>query len=177
MLNTNATFTTGDILTNRLFYRHDDSESAEDRFMVVALPSDLASTNVVDSALRDVSQIEVWLNVRIMLVNDHPPSRMHNHTFHVVTRGERLITRNDLDFIDIDTGTDRLNLQYTFLPSDKRHAAIFRAAMPTVTVSTFTQREIDDGLLLLRHTGTEAIFFMQFEVSDEQLVCCGECIQ
>jgi hypothetical protein len=109
-----------------------------------------------------------------MLINDHSPRRLHNHTFHVVTRGERLITVNDLAFTDDDSGADAGALLYSFAASADAHAAIFRSALPTVAVHNFTQRDIVDNVLLLRHVGDNSMFALDFAVSDGELVSTGE---
>jgi hypothetical protein len=149
-------FTTQDLLAGRLWYFHDDSETITDRAYLIARPLHQRSED---------ARIPFWFNIRIILQNDHNPERKVESTFHVVTRGERLVGRKDLEFVDRDSDFDSRQLRY-FFPEEYEHGGFFWTRLPDVPVYNFTQNDINERRLLFRHLGVKTHFSLPFTVSD-----------
>uniref|UniRef100_UPI00358E9714 chondroitin sulfate proteoglycan 4-like n=1 Tax=Myxine glutinosa TaxID=7769 RepID=UPI00358E9714 len=96
-------FNSKDLLSQRLAYLHDDSESTEDQFTFDANP---------DSPDEAPAFTGIF-NVTITPKNDHKPRRIVKKPFQVIRNGRRLFTSSDLWFEDADAGFDSGGLEYT----------------------------------------------------------------
>ncbi|XP_014468132.1 PREDICTED: chondroitin sulfate proteoglycan 4 isoform X2 [Dinoponera quadriceps] len=137
-----SSFTFEDLLTQTVYYVHDDSETKDDSFEFVAV-----SLDPVDFMYAGRFRVEITMR------NDNPPERTADRTFHVVLKGEKLITNKDLAYTDKDIGTRASELVYT--RRDNRRSGIYRITNPTVQIREFTQQDINDGVILFRHQGDE----------------------
>ncbi|XP_076801534.1 chondroitin sulfate proteoglycan 4-like [Clavelina lepadiformis] len=146
-----TSFTTRDIVDERLYYRHDGSESSRDSFQYKVTPILDGELPEIMEALRNVSA-EGTLNITVALLNDNPPVRVVNQPFHVVRNGERLLTKHDLWYHDPDVDQDDLDLKYVrrgitngeiINATSKRREKLFE----------FTQRDIITDQVLFRHYG------------------------
>lgn len=137
-----TSFTYEDLLMQTVYYVHDDSETKEDSFEYVAV-----SLDSVDFMYIGKFRIDVTMK------NDNPPERIIDKIFHVVSRGEKLITSKDLAYKDKDVGTKPSELIYT--RKDARKSGIYRVTNPSIQIREFSQQDIDDGFILFRHQGDE----------------------
>lgn len=135
-------FTSSELLAERVFYCHDDSETRKDRFNFIALSSEE----------EDFQFVGVF-HVDVILKNDNSPVRTINKVFNVVTKGERLLTGKDLMYSDADEDTKPSDIVYTRrgIPN----GGLFNAADPFKAVFDFTQDDLNEGRILFRHEGDE----------------------
>nr|XP_039270667.1 chondroitin sulfate proteoglycan 4-like [Styela clava]XP_039270668.1 chondroitin sulfate proteoglycan 4-like [Styela clava]XP_039270669.1 chondroitin sulfate proteoglycan 4-like [Styela clava] len=146
-------FTMQDIIDQKIYYKHDDSENESDYFsfrVVPILDGELPKT------IAKLSNVHLDGNftISIQLVNDQRPVRVISQPFQVVRNGERLLTKDDLWYTDADTNFSDLDLVYTrrgiadgdiLNATSRRHEKIFK----------FTQRQIVNGEVLLKHEGND----------------------
>lgn len=149
-------FTLEELNSDRVYYTHDDSESRHDSFHFMALSPEP----------EDFQYVGVF-HIDIILKNDNSPVRVHNNVFHIVHGGARLITSQDLSYIDADLDTKPSDIVYTVQrsPKDPPNGGIFRADNPSEQIATFTQDDINKNLVLFKHQGKE-YGKMAFWISD-----------
>ncbi|XP_069672310.1 chondroitin sulfate proteoglycan 4 [Periplaneta americana] len=135
-------FSSRELMTERVFYVHDDSESRRDSFHFVALSSEE----------EDFQYVGVF-HVDVLLKNDNTPMRAVDKVFQIVTGGERLLTGRDLRYSDADIDTQPTDIVYTRrgIPN----GGIYQATDPTVPMFEFTQDDLDNFRVLFRHEGDE----------------------
>lgn len=137
-----SSFTFEDVLTQTVYYVHDDSETKEDSFEFVAMSMDVTDFMYVGK-----------FRIEIIMKNDNPPERTIDRIFHVVSKGEKLITNKDLAYMDKDIGTGASELIYT--RRDARKSELYRVTNPPVQIREFSQQDINNGIILFRHQGDE----------------------
>ncbi|XP_011875001.1 PREDICTED: chondroitin sulfate proteoglycan 4-like [Vollenhovia emeryi] len=137
-----SSFTFDDISTQAVYYVHDNSETKEDSFEFVAISVDSTDFMYVGK-----------FRIEIIMKNDNPPERTVDRIFHVVLRGEKVITNRDLAYTDKDIGTAASELVYT--RRDGRKSELYKVTNPSVQIREFSQQDIDDGTILVRHQGDE----------------------
>ena len=135
-------FTSRELLTERVFYVHDDSETHRDSFHFVALSSEA----------EDFQYVGVF-HVDVVLKNDNTPYRAIEKVFRVVTNGERLITGRDLKYSDADLDTKPSDLVYT--RRGVPNGGIYKASEPSVELFEFTQEDLNQNRVLFRHEGAD----------------------
>nr|XP_045596227.1 chondroitin sulfate proteoglycan 4-like [Procambarus clarkii] len=134
-------FTLHEIKSGSVFYQHDDSETTKDRFLFVALAED-----------PDVDfQYVGIMHFRIIMINDNHPIRIMEKVLNVVTQSERVVTSNDLLYIDPDLDTPSTQIQYTRrkIPNGE----FFHVEDRSEPVYLFTQEDIDRRRIVFRHDG------------------------
>lgn len=154
-----SSFTLQELSAQAVYYVHDDSETREDSFEFVAVSLDSADFMYVGR-----------FHIEVTMKNDNPPERTVDRVFHVVTKGEKLITSKDLAYADRDVGTKASELVYT--RRDARKSAIYKTTNPSVQIREFTQQDIDDGVVLFRHQGDERER-IEFGITDGQFYKTG----
>ena len=82
-------FTSDEINEERIVYKHDDSESRRDTFHFF-----------VSSERHDFQYVGVF-HVHVILRNDQTPTRVVEKEFQVVEGGQKLLTSDDLLFVDL----------------------------------------------------------------------------
>jgi chondroitin sulfate proteoglycan 4 len=82
-------FTSDEINEERIVYKHDDSESRRDTFHFF-----------VSSERHDFQYVGVF-HVHVVLRNDQTPTRVVEKEFQVVEGGQKLLTSDDLLFVDL----------------------------------------------------------------------------
>ncbi|CAK9831143.1 Chondroitin sulfate proteoglycan 4 [Anthophora retusa] len=157
--NNTSYFTTEELHSQRVYYVHDDSETKEDTFQFVAIASDAADFMYVG-----------LFRVEVTMKNDNAPERVVDKVFHVVSRGERLLTSKDLAYIDKDIDTKPSELIYTRRDTQKN--GIYRVTNPSMQVHEFSQQDIDDGQILFKHQGDDHGKF-EFGVTDGHFYTAG----
>ncbi len=75
--------------------QHDDSESRRDSFHFFATQSDGV----------DLLHYLAVFHIHVILRNDQTPTRTTDRVFEVVEGGQKLLTRHDLEFVDVDIDT------------------------------------------------------------------------
>ncbi|KAG7201656.1 hypothetical protein KM043_004386 [Ampulex compressa] len=145
-------FTSQELSLQAVQYAHDDSETKEDQFQFVATSLDSVDFMYVGQ-----------FRVEIMMRNDNPPERIVNRVFHVVSKGERLITSKDLAYMDKDLGTRSNEILYTARSGQR--SQIYKISNPSVQIYEFTQQDIDSGQILFKHQGDDHGTF-DFSVTD-----------
>ncbi|XP_068083524.1 chondroitin sulfate proteoglycan 4 [Anabrus simplex] len=135
-------FSSRELLTERVFYIHDDSETRRDSFHFVALSSEE----------EDFQYVGVF-HVDVLLKNDNTPVRAVDKVFHIVTGGEKLLTGRDLRYSDADIDTQPSDIVYTRrgIPN----GGIYQATDPSVPLFEFSQDDLDNNRVLFRHEGEE----------------------
>lgn len=152
-------FTSEELSSQRVYYLHDDSETREDSFQYVAIASDSVDFMYVG-----------LIRVEVTMKNDNAPERIVNKVFHVVSRGERLLTSKDLAYADKDVETKASELIYTRRDTQKHR--LYRVSNPTVQIHEFSQQDIDDGQILFKHQGEDNGKF-EFGVTDGYFYTAG----
>ncbi|XP_046827516.1 chondroitin sulfate proteoglycan 4 isoform X1 [Vespa crabro] len=149
----NATyFTSEELLSQTVYYIHDDSETKEDSFEYIGIALDPIDFMYVGR-----------FRIEVIMKNDNPPERIINKIFHVVSKGEKLLTNKDLAYIDKDINTKPSDIKYT--RKDNGKSGIYRITDPTLQIREFTQKNIDDERILFRHYG-EDCEKLEYTVSD-----------
>ncbi|EZA55503.1 Chondroitin sulfate proteoglycan [Ooceraea biroi] len=136
-----SSFTFEDVSEQTVFYVHDDSETKEDSFEFVAVS--------LDADFMYVGKF----HIDVAMKNDNPPGRTVDRVFHVVLKGDKLITSKDLAYTDKDVDTKASELIYT--RKDAQKSRIYRITNPSSPIREFSQQDINDGVILFRHYGDE----------------------
>ncbi|XP_029050257.1 chondroitin sulfate proteoglycan 4 isoform X1 [Osmia bicornis bicornis] len=152
-------FTSEELSSQRVYYLHDDSETREDSFQYVGIASDSVDFMYVG-----------LIRVEVTMKNDNAPERIVNKVFHVVSRGERLLTSKDLAYADKDVETKASELIYTRRDTQKHR--LYRVSNPTLQIHEFSQQDIDDGQILFKHHGEDNGKF-EFGVTDGYFYTAG----
>lgn len=139
-----TTFTNEDIKSGRVFYKHDDSETEEDFFGFTAL---------FERSVPEAREVSGNFNVRILLRNDNEPRRVVNRTFFVVANRGRVITLDDMQYVDPDVDFDSSNLMYEWRDIPNGYLVLRETNHKSFTVGKFQQKDIADGLLYFKHNG------------------------
>ncbi|CAH2273361.1 Hypothetical predicted protein [Pelobates cultripes] len=160
-------FTNDDIITGKLFYEHDGSETTEDDIPFVASrQKEGSATDTSGEEEEDDDEEEVVrgvFRVSIQLVNDNPPVQVVQKTFHVVRDGQRLLTTNDIAFLDPDVGTT--DAQLVLVRYGVPFGRIVFVDDPSLLVFRFTQEDLRMHRILYVHNGPDQ-GSIQLQVSD-----------
>ncbi|XP_063215529.1 chondroitin sulfate proteoglycan 4 isoform X2 [Bacillus rossius redtenbacheri] len=135
-------FSSRELMTERVFYVHDDSESRRDSFHFVALSSEE----------EDFQYVGVF-HVDILLKNDNMPKRAIDKVFHIVTGGEKLLTGRDLLYTDADIDTRPSDILYT--RRGIQNGGIYKALDPSTPLYEFSQDDLNNRRVLFRHENEE----------------------
>ncbi|XP_062998272.1 chondroitin sulfate proteoglycan 4 [Elgaria multicarinata webbii] len=152
-------FTNEDILQGRLMYQHDSSETLEDDIPFVAVKQDEGSSSL------DAEDVRGVFRVSIQPENDHAPVQVVNKVFNVVRNGQRLMTTDDIAFVDEDSGFS--DAQLVFVRKDILFGSIIAADDRSRQVYRFTQDDLRKKKILFVHSGADR-GWIQFQVSDGQ---------
>lgn len=132
--NPTSTFTQADITAGQVTYQHDGSETAPDSFAFTV--SDGAATSAVTT-----------FNITVTQVND-PPVVTTNTGLTVAQGAAVAITSARLAATDPDNTPTQVRFTVTAAPA---HGLVRRSGVP---VSTFTQADINAGLVSYQHSGS-----------------------
>ncbi|XP_072880796.1 chondroitin sulfate proteoglycan 4-like isoform X2 [Hemitrygon akajei] len=149
-------FTNEDILQERLMYKHDDSETLEDKIGFVVVEQFTG-----DGPKADV--IHGTLYIYIRPVNDQPPVRVVNKTLNVTLNGQHLLTTAELCFHDADSDFNDSKLIYTKWGTSNGN--IVSADDTAHELSRFSQEDMEKKRVLFKHHGARRGKF-QLQVSD-----------
>ena len=140
-------FSTQDIKDNRLYYHHDDSEHDADSFTFTAVPA----VNRGGSS-DNIPEFTGTFEIKMMMRNDEPPVRLVDKVFHVVRNDERLLTVDDLAFMDPDINYDPANLLYT---RRRISNGQFISVRNRSQVYQFHQRDLSNREIIFKHYGED----------------------
>ncbi|OCU02532.1 chondroitin sulfate proteoglycan 4 [Xenopus laevis] len=153
-----TSFSSQDILGERLMYVHDDTETTADSFTVLAT----SSSSQHESPFGDKVTVyaEVLFNISVELKNDEKPNRVVDRLFHVVRNGQRLVTLEDLCYHDPDTDFNDGQLLYTRrgIPNGD----LVSANDPSIKLYQFTQEDLEKKRVLFMHQGSDYGRFVLF---------------
>uniref|UniRef100_A0A158PAD6 TMEM131_like domain-containing protein n=1 Tax=Angiostrongylus cantonensis TaxID=6313 RepID=A0A158PAD6_ANGCA len=147
-LTTGMNFTTKDIAEERLLYSHSGSESRTDQLHLIA-----------ESAFRKGRRIPFWMSFSIIPVNDNRPHLRGSHIIQIVERGERILYPHLLDWVDDDS--DGVPLQFNFYQPIK-DAAVLSTVSPYLPVTLFSEQDLRQGRVMLRHLGHKNNFTVRY---------------
>ena len=150
----NATyFTLNEIEEERVLYKHDDSESRRDTFHFIATAASSTSSSGGMFRNRHINgfQYVAVFHIAVVLRNDQTPTRVMDKVFEVVEGGQKLLTDQDLLFIDLDIDTKPEDLRYEHraIPNGE----LVRVDNPSEPVFVFTQADLNNQNILFRHIG------------------------
>ncbi|XP_061078781.1 chondroitin sulfate proteoglycan 4 isoform X2 [Conger conger] len=144
-------FSNEDLLLDRLIYQHDGSENSEDEFTFLTfIPG------------REQGAITGVFRISVQSSNDHVPVRVVDKIFNVARNGQRLLTTDDIQFRDEDSGFNESQLVYM-------RAGILSgnivSALDAQPLFRFTQADLREKRVLFVHHGADREKF-QLQVSD-----------
>ncbi|XP_036384600.1 chondroitin sulfate proteoglycan 4-like [Megalops cyprinoides] len=145
-----TTFTRKQVEQEFIYYVHDDSETVADNFTIVANDTDLRKESLART-----------LFVNVTPVNDEPPVIRANRVLRVWVGSVTEVTADDLSAEDKDSPPEQL--EFIITPPSNGHLALKSA--PARQILNFTQAHIDQGQLVLVHSGAMSGGF-NFQVND-----------
>ncbi|KAG9489583.1 hypothetical protein GDO78_005511 [Eleutherodactylus coqui] len=160
-----AEFTNDDILEGLLFYKHDGSETTEDDipFVVFRQLEGSASDTSGEGEDKEEEVVRDVFRVSIQPVNDNAPKQIVHKVFNVVRDGQKLLTTNDIAFLDTDLGTS--DSQIVLVRYGVTFGRIVFVDDPSLVVMRFTQDDIRRHRILFIHSGPDQ-GSIQLQVSD-----------
>ncbi|XP_053557251.1 chondroitin sulfate proteoglycan 4 [Bombina bombina] len=151
-------FSSQDILSERLMYVHDDSETVSDTFTVLAYSTVPKNDGLEQSVIP--LQTELVFNISVELKNDEKPVRVVDQLFHVVRNGQRLVTLDDLCYHDPDSDFNDGELLYSRRGISNGDLVSFDN--PSKKVYQFTQEDLEKKRVLFVHHGSDYGRFVLF---------------
>ncbi|XP_064163208.1 chondroitin sulfate proteoglycan 4-like [Anguilla rostrata] len=145
-----TTFTRKQVEQEFIYYVHDDSETVADNFTIIANDTDLRKHSLPRT-----------LFVNVTPVNDEPPIVTANRILRVWVGSVTEVTADDLKAQDKDSPPEKL--EFIITPPSNGHLALKSA--PGRPILNFTQAHIDQGQLVLVHSGAMSGGF-NFQVND-----------
>ncbi|XP_053108034.1 extracellular matrix organizing protein FRAS1 isoform X2 [Hemicordylus capensis] len=142
------TFTMEDIYQNRISYSHDGSNSLKDRFTFTVSDGTNPFFVVEEDGKEIVTAVPQWFRVEILPVDDGTPRIVTNLGLqwleYMDGKPKNLITKKELLTVDPDTEDKQLIYEITAGP---KHGYVEKKLQPGEPVSTFTQEEVNLGLI------------------------------
>lgn len=138
-----------------IVYEHDDSETTEDSFDIVLTDGKFS--------------VEKTVIVMIIPVDDETPRMAINDGLEIEIGDVKVINSNVLKATDLDSEDSMLSYIIRYGPSQGYlQRTLPSGTLQNITVGTnFTQKEVDQGLILYIHNGQEGIRdLIKFDVTD-----------
>lgn len=145
-------FTLENLLLGDVFYCHDDSETEQDSMHFLVLSEAITDFQYICEVLVDIT-----------LVNDNAPVRVDERVFHVVKNGSKILSTHDLQYEDPDIDSNSSNIIYQNVESVNFE---FCSAASGIALTQFTQDDIDQGRVLLKHITEQELGKATFTVTD-----------
>ena len=147
----NGTFTQGDVNSGAINYLHNGSETVSDSFQFIVRDTGGATTAAAT------------FNIVIVPIND-PPIIVHNTGLTVLEGGSVPLLTAQLQATDADNPTSALVYRLAAVPAN---GALLLGTTALVVNGTFTQANVDDGVLSYQHNGGETTAdSIRFTVTD-----------
>ncbi|VDM98668.1 unnamed protein product [Thelazia callipaeda] len=145
-------FTTFDVNNQNVFYKHWDGENRIDRILLLA-----------ESNSHRANRIPFWLTIGVILKNDNIPKLTGSNVIEITERGDRILHPFLLPWKDEDINSPPL--LFTFHDTFE-YATILSKLSPNITKKNFTQKEMKNGEIIIRHLGPVKRLEMKYTVSD-----------
>uniref|UniRef100_A0A6I8NJC9 Fraser extracellular matrix complex subunit 1 n=1 Tax=Ornithorhynchus anatinus TaxID=9258 RepID=A0A6I8NJC9_ORNAN len=143
-----TTFTMEDIYQSRVSYRHDGSDSLRDRFTFTVSDGTNPFFRVEEGGKEIVTAAPQKFKVDILPIDDGTPRIITNLGLqwleYMDGKASNLITKKELLTADPDTEDRQLVYEIT---SGPRHGSLHHGLQPGAVVTTFTQEDVNLGLL------------------------------
>ncbi|XP_013870055.1 extracellular matrix organizing protein FRAS1 [Austrofundulus limnaeus] len=143
-----STFTMDDIYQNRISYNHDGSNSLKDRFTFSVADGTNLFFMVEEAGKEIVTAAPQKFKIEILPVDDGTPRIVTNLGLqwleYTDNKATNLISRKELLTVDPDTDDGQLVYEVTAEP---KHGFLESKLKPGGSVSTFTQADINLGLI------------------------------
>lgn len=144
-------FTYDDLMNRAVYYCHDDTETPNDSFNILIMADHATNFQYITEVVVD-----------IQLRNDNEPYHYHPKVFHVVQNEGKVMSSEDLLYLDHDTNTTASQIVYSNV--EVPNGDITKYGIP---VTKFSQEELNNRTLLFKHHG--AVYGkISFTVSDGQ---------
>ncbi|CAI4225737.1 unnamed protein product [Auanema sp. JU1783] len=147
-----SNFTTKDITEERLYYFHSGDESRNDRVYLTA-----------ESTFSRGRKIPLWMTFSVILLNDNPPRLIGSHVIQMVERGERILYPYLLNWKDEDVDAASLKFDFTQPIKD---VAVLSTVSPYLPMTQFTENDLKEGKIMVRHLGHKTNFSITYTVTD-----------
>ncbi|XP_059159974.1 chondroitin sulfate proteoglycan 4-like [Physella acuta] len=154
-------FTQENLNNGELDYIHDDSDSILDFFnFTVKILVPRSSSEPSHSVAKTFK-----FHIFIQPVNDRGFVMVTQYPRIAVKQGGQVVVTSDnLTTVDLDTGPD--GIEYTIIKQPE-HGKFVRDSSSNSPITTFTQKEINDGRIVFKHNGTrKSRSSMRFKVWD-----------
>uniref|UniRef100_A0A8C7W2H8 Chondroitin sulfate proteoglycan 4ba n=1 Tax=Oncorhynchus mykiss TaxID=8022 RepID=A0A8C7W2H8_ONCMY len=147
-------------------YRHDDSETLHDHFVFdtwLNPKGKPAQRPLEDSQVLNVV-LEEWFNITVIPVNDQPPVLKTKAPSLSVVQGDTVaLGPENLNVEDLDNPSE--DIQYTVV-SKPNNGYLALGGSLNESVVSFTQAQINSGMVYFVHDGSRASGVFYFSVSD-----------
>ncbi|KAJ7334986.1 hypothetical protein JRQ81_012927 [Phrynocephalus forsythii] len=159
--NSNLTsFSNQDIISKRLMYVHDDSETQYDEIGIIATAIKSGERLSSDMEIESPLTAEIKFNISVQLKNDEKPVRVIDKVFHVVRNGKKLLTLSDLCYHDPDTDFDDMQLLYTRRGIPNGDLVLVNET--SYRLYQFKQADLAENRVLFIHRGADYGRFVLF---------------
>ncbi|XP_049578514.1 chondroitin sulfate proteoglycan 4 [Syngnathus scovelli] len=139
-------FSNEDLQLDRLIYQHDGSNTDQDEFHFTVF--DQGSDRFgIQEAIRDVFRISIQSK------NQHSLLQVVDKVFNVVRHGQRLLTTDDIQFMDAYSGFN--DSQIAYAREGILSGNIVAAQNPSQSLYRFTQADLRDKKVLFVHQGAD----------------------
>ena len=158
-----TTFRQSDVNTGNLYYVHDHSDTAWDSFKFRIQIGH--SRNTEDERMSS-SKLSNTFNITVIPINDEPFTLLSANPGVEVVQGFSVnITKTELLTEDPDSEAEEIT--YNIINGPKNgHVAL--NSDPKMTITSFTQKDINDNMVLFVQDGTNHSGMFYFKVSDGQ---------
>ncbi|XP_046745666.1 chondroitin sulfate proteoglycan 4 [Diprion similis] len=165
LLNTKSdhTFTLQEINQDKIQYMHDGSENTEDS-MILELKLVAGASYTLPGYLQ--GRLRFPLHVNVTPVNDPPLLEIPTAKVLRLAQGTRKVLNKELVWA-VDADTPLQSLVYTVLRGDMDAGHVERLTYPTKPIDSFSQAELQQGLIAYVHRGNaKSNAMLGLQVSD-----------
>lgn len=145
-------FTLENLLLGDVYYCHYDTETESDSMHFLVLSEAATDFQYICEVLVDIT-----------LINDNAPIRIDERIFYVVKNNSKLLTTRDLQYTDPDIDSNATFIIYQKVASTNFE---FCSAASGISLNQFTQEDVDQGHILLKHISEQESGKATFTVTD-----------
>ncbi|XP_036399042.1 chondroitin sulfate proteoglycan 4-like [Megalops cyprinoides] len=143
-------FTWDEVKQGLILYLHDGTETTSDSFTITASAFEL-----------ERHSIPIIFGVTVLPVNDQPPKLTRNTGVELLAGEDAEVTRDMLNTEDADTPPEKI----VYSVESSSNGIVALKESPNSGIQSFTQAQINNGLLMFLHNGSESGGF-NFTVMD-----------
>ncbi|CAM1295101.1 Uncharacterised protein g1191 [Pycnogonum litorale] len=163
--NSENIFTLLDLTSDKMRYTHYGSDDLHDT-MTIDLEF-VAQTHRLPSFLEH--RLKFVFHINVSPVNDPPKLVIPaDNVFHLAAQTKRLLTSDYLSANDTDTSADKLVYKVVSFGTGNL-ALIENVKNPDRPISTFTQQDVNNGLISYNHRGVDRSARIALQVSDGEV--------